>query len=124
KLHISDRSFHPINIHHHPFLLPPPTQIQNHFQSLSHFFTTIPSLQQPHPSLLHQFYSFNNQHPNYSKSTPINTAPKPIHTHPHFTLSKKPIKQILTLSIKKQQHLQHLKISQLFTQHFLNSNFS
>ncbi|WP_398574746.1 oleate hydratase, partial [Staphylococcus epidermidis] len=55
-LHISPPTLHPINIHHHPYLLPPPRQMQNHFQSLSDLFRTIPSLHQTNPSLLHQFY--------------------------------------------------------------------
>ncbi|WP_398574596.1 oleate hydratase, partial [Staphylococcus epidermidis] len=65
-LHISARTLHPINIHHHPYLLPAPTQIQIHFQSLSHLFTTIPSLHQTNPSVLDDFYCLNKQHPNYS----------------------------------------------------------
>ncbi|WP_186364584.1 oleate hydratase, partial [Staphylococcus hominis] len=68
QLSKSPPTFHPTQLPIKPYLIPPPTQIQNHFHSLSHFFPSIPSLQIQHPSLLHQFYSLNKQHPNYSTS--------------------------------------------------------
>ncbi|WP_200865929.1 oleate hydratase, partial [Staphylococcus epidermidis] len=52
-----------------------------------------------------------------------NSGGKRIDTDGDFTLSKKAIKEILSLCMKKEEVLEDVKISEVFTEDFLNSNF-
>ena len=53
----------------------------------------------------------------------IYSGGKRIETDGNFTLSKKAIKEILSLCMKKEEDLEDVKISEVFTEDFLNSNF-
>ena len=48
-------------------------------------------------------YWLNKEDPNYSKCRAINSGGKPIDTDGDFTLSKKAIKEILSLCMKKKK---------------------
>ncbi|MDU6535867.1 MAG: oleate hydratase, partial [Intestinibacter bartlettii] len=76
-----------------------------HFECLWDLFRSIPSLEQPDASVLDEFYWLNKEDPNYSKCRAINSGGKRIDTDGDFTLSKKAIKEILSLCMKKEEDL-------------------
>ncbi|WP_176746661.1 MULTISPECIES: oleate hydratase, partial [Staphylococcus] len=112
-----------INMEHHGFVVRGGREMENHFECLWDLFRSIPSLEQPDASVLDEFYWLNKEDPNYSKCRAINSGGKRIDTDGDFTLSKKAIKEILSLCMKKEEDLEDVKISEVFTEDFLNSNF-
>lgn len=123
ELDISGGSLYGINMEHHGFVVRGGREMENHFECLWDLFRSIPSLEQPDASVLDEFYWLNKEDPNYSKCRAINSGGKRIDTDGDFTLSKKAIKEILRLCMKKEEDLEDVKISEVFTEDFLNSNF-
>ncbi|PZP91879.1 MAG: oleate hydratase [Staphylococcus capitis] len=123
ELDISGGSLDGINMKHHGFVVRGGREMENHFECLWDLFRSIPSLEQPDASVLDEFYWLNKEDPNYSKCRAIYSGGKRIDTDGDFTLSKKAIKEILSLCMKKEEDLEDVKISEVFTEDFLNSNF-
>lgn len=123
ELDISGGSLDGINMKHHGFVVRGGREMENHFECLWDLFRSIPSLEKPDASVLDEFYWLNKEDPNYSKCRAIYSGGKRIDTDGDFTLSKKAIKEILSLCMKKEEDLEDVKISEVFTEDFLNSNF-
>lgn len=123
ELDISGGSLDGINMEYHGFVVRGGREMENHFECLWDLFRSIPSLEQPDASVLDEFYWLNKEDPNYSKCRAIYSGGKRIDTDGDFTLSKKAIKEILSLCMKKEEDLEDVKISEVFTEDFLNSNF-
>ena len=123
ELDISGGSLDGINMENHGFVVRGGREMENHFECLWDLFRSIPSLEQPDASVLDEFYWLNKEDPNYSKCRAIYSGGKRIDTDGDFTLSKKAIKEILSLCMKKEEDLEDVKISEVFTEDFLNSNF-
>ncbi len=123
ELDISGGSLDGINMEHHGYVVRGGREMENHFECLWDLFRSIPSLEQTNASVLDEFYWLNKEDPNYSKCRAIESGGKRIDTDGDFTLTKKAIKEILNLCLMKEEDLDDVKITDVFSRDFLNSNF-
>ena len=98
-------------------------EMENHFECLWDLFRSIPSLEEEDASVLDEFYWLNKEDPNSSNCRLINKQGEQKEDDGKFTLSMKANKEILSLCLTKEENLQDVKISDVFSEDFLNSNF-
>ncbi len=73
--------------------------------------------------MLDEFYWLNKEDPNYSKCRAIESGGKRIDTDGDFTLTKKAIKEILNLCLMKEEDLDDVKITDVFSRDFFKFYF-
>lgn len=98
-------------------------EMENHFECLWDLFRSIPSLEMKGASVLDEFYWLNKEDPNYSRCRMIEKRGHQLSTDGDFTLTQQAIKEILQLCLMTEENLNNVKISEVFTDDFMKSNF-
>lgn len=98
-------------------------EMENHFECLWDLFHSIPSLETEGASVLDEYYWLNKEDPNYSLMRVTEKQGQDAHTDKKFALSQKASMEIMKLFFTKDEDLYDLKITDVFTEDFLNSNF-
>ncbi|GGG98400.1 oleate hydratase [Staphylococcus pragensis] len=98
-------------------------EMENHFECLWDLFRSIPSLEIEGASVLDEFYWLNKEDPNYSRCRVIEKRGHQLATDGDFTLTKQAIKEIVALCLKREADLNDVKISDVFSNDFMHSNF-
>ncbi|MGX0553812.1 myosin-crossreactive antigen [Staphylococcus hominis] len=98
-------------------------EMENHFECLWDLFRSIPSLEIEDASVLDEFYWLNKEDPNYSRCRVIEERGQRLPTDGDFTLTKQAMKEILQLCMMKEEDLNDVKISDVLSEDFMNSNF-
>ncbi|HEI9423725.1 TPA: oleate hydratase [Staphylococcus aureus] len=98
-------------------------EMENHFECLWDLFRSIPSLEIDNASVLDEFYWLNKEDPNYSRCRVIEKQGQRLVTDGDFTLTKTAIKEILDLCLTNEEDLDDVKITDVFSDDFFNSNF-
>lgn len=98
-------------------------EMENHFECLWDLFRSIPSLEIEDASVLDEFYWLNKEDPNYSRCRVIEERGQRLPTDGDFTLTKQAMKDILHLCMMKEEDLNDVKISDVLSEDFMNSNF-
>ncbi len=98
-------------------------EMENHFECLWDLFRSVPSLEVENASVLDEFYWLNKEDPNYSRCRMIENRGHRVDTDGDFTLTQKAIKEILDLCLTNEEDLNDVKITDVFSEDFLKSNF-
>ena len=98
-------------------------EMENHFECLWDLFRSVPSLEVEDASVLDEFYWLNKEDPNYSKCRVIEERGQRLSTDGKMTLTPKANKEIIKLCLMKENQLYDVKISDVFSEDFFNSNF-
>lgn len=98
-------------------------EMEDHFECLWDLFHSIPSLEVEDASVLDEFYWLNKKDPNYSLMRATMNQGQDAHTDGKFGLSEKASMEIVKLFLTRDEDLYDLKITDVFTQEFFDSNF-
>ncbi|KDP12170.1 oleate hydratase, partial [Staphylococcus chromogenes] len=98
-------------------------EMENYFECLWDLFRSIPSLEVKDASVLDEFYWLNKEDPNYSRCRLIEKQGHELPTDGDFKLTSKAQKEILKLCLTNEEGLNDVKITDVFTQDFFDSNF-
>lgn len=98
-------------------------EMENHFECLWDLFRSIPSLEVEDASVLDEFYWLDKDDPNSSNCRLIENRGQRVKDDGDFTLSKKSSKEIVHLFLTSENELEGLKISDVFSEDFFESNF-
>lgn len=98
-------------------------EMENHFECLWDLFRSIPSIETEGVSVLDEFYWLNKKDPNYSLMRVTQNRGEDAHTDGKFGLSQKASKEIVKLFMTRDEDLYDKKISDVFTDEVLKSNF-
>lgn len=98
-------------------------EMENYFECLWDLFRSIPSLEVKDASVLDEFYWLNKEDPNYSRCRLIEKQGHELSTDGDFKLTSKAQKEILKLCLTNEEDLNDVKITDVFTQDFFDSNF-
>ncbi|NMM54572.1 oleate hydratase [Paenibacillus aquistagni] len=98
-------------------------EMENHFECLWDLFRSIPSLEVEDASVLDEFYWLNKEDPNYSLQRAILNRGEDAHTDGKFTLSQTASMEIIKLFFTPEEALEDMKITDVFSEDFFNSNF-
>ncbi|MBV7391500.1 oleate hydratase [Enterococcus sp. ALS3] len=98
-------------------------EMESHFECLWDLYRSIPSLEQADASVLDEFYWLNKEDLNSSHCRLIHNRGEQVATDGQFLLSEKAIKEIIALCLMEESQLQNKKISEVFSDDFLTSNF-
>ena len=97
--------------------------MEDHFECLWDLFRSIPSLEVEDASVLDEFYWLNKEDPNFSKCRVIENKGQRIPDDGQFTLSDKSSEEMVKLYMTSESELQGLKITDVFSEEFFESNF-
>lgn len=98
-------------------------EMENHFECLWDLFRSIPSLEIENASVLDEFYWLNKEDPNYSLQRAILNKGEDAHTDGKFTLTQTASMEMVKLFFTPEDELDDLKITDVFSEDFFNSNF-
>ncbi|MBS4536771.1 oleate hydratase [Clostridium sp. D2Q-14] len=98
-------------------------EMENHFECLWDLFRSIPSLEEDNASVLDEFYWLNKEDPNYSLQRAIVNRGEDAHTDGKFTLTQTASMEIIQLFFTPEEELENLKITDVFSEDFFDSNF-
>jgi oleate hydratase len=98
-------------------------EMENHFECLWDLFRSIPSIETEGVSVLDEYYWLNKQDPNYSLMRATVNRGQDAHTGGKFGLSEKAAKEIVKLFFTRDEDLYDRKISDVFSDELLASNF-
>jgi oleate hydratase len=98
-------------------------EMENHFECLWDLFRSIPSLETEGASVLDEFYWLNKEDPNYSLQRAILNRGEDAHTDGKFTLTQTASMEIIKLFFTPEEELEDMKITDVFSEDFFNSNF-
>lgn len=98
-------------------------EMENHFECLWDLFRSIPSLEIEDASVLDEFYWLNKKDPNFSKMRATMNRGEDGRTDGKFALTDKSIEEIMKLFMTSEDQLNDLRISDVFSQDFFESNF-
>lgn len=98
-------------------------EMENHFECLWDLFRSIPSLEVENATVLDEFYWLNKDDPNYSLERAILNRGESAHTDGKFTLTDTASKEIIKLFFTPEEALEDMKITDVFSEDFFNSNF-
>lgn len=107
----------------HGFIIRGGREMENHFECLWDLFRSIPSLEVEDASVLDEFYWLNKEDPNYSLQRAILNRGEDAHTDGKFTLSQTASMEIIKLFFTPEEALEDMKITDVFSEDFFNSNF-
>ncbi|ERL63891.1 oleate hydratase [Schleiferilactobacillus shenzhenensis] len=98
-------------------------EMENHFECLWDMYRSIPSLTTPNASVLDEFYWLNKDDPNQSQTRIIWKQGTEVPDDFKMTLTDQANSEIIKLCLTPEDKLQDVKISDVFTEDFFNSNF-
>ena len=98
-------------------------EMDNHFEVMWDMFRDVPSIETPGISVLDEYYWLNKKDPNYSLCRATEKCGKDAHTDGKFNLDKEAAMELTKLFITPEEQLENKKISDVFDDHFWNSNF-
>lgn len=98
-------------------------EMEEHFETLWDLFRSIPSLDSPGLSVLDEFNQVNMEDPSFSYARVIENKGERLATDGQLTLSEKSIKEIIALTMMKEEDLNDKKINDVFSPEFFESNF-
>ncbi len=98
-------------------------EMDNHFEVMWDLFHSIPSIETPDVSVLDEYYWLNKKDPNYSLCRATEKQGQDAHTDGKFALSDKGAIEIMHLFFTPDEELYNKKITDLFDDDVLNSNF-
>jgi len=98
-------------------------EMEVHFETLWDLFRSIPSLEEEGLSVLDEFYRLNKKDPSFSKARVIENRGQRLSTDGKLTLTSKAIQELINLALTPEDQLQDVKINDVFSEDFFNSNF-
>ena len=98
-------------------------EMENHFECLWDLFRSIPSIETEGVSVLDEYYWLNKEDPNYSLMRATINRGEDAHTDGKFGLSEKASTELVKLFMTRNEDLYDKKISDVFSEELLNSNF-
>ncbi len=98
-------------------------EMEAHFETLWDLFRSIPSLEDENISVLDEFYWLNKSDPSFSHTRVIVNRGKRLKTDGKLTLTPGAIKEIIDLTLTEEEKLQDVRIDQVFSDEFFESNF-
>jgi len=98
-------------------------EMEVHFETLWDLFRSIPSLETEGVSVLDEFYWLNKEDPSFSRARVIENRGERLSDDGMLTLSGKAIQELINLALTPEKQLQDVKINEVFTEDFFNSNF-
>ena len=98
-------------------------EMDNHFECMWDLFRSIPSIETEGASVLDEYYWLNKDDPNYSLCRATENRGKDAHTDKKFGLSDKGASQLMKLYLTPDEDLYNKKISDVFDDEVLDSNF-
>lgn len=98
-------------------------EMDNRYECLWDLFHSIPSLKTEDASVLDEFYWLNKHDPNSSLMRATVNRGEDAHTDGKFALSDKGMQEIMRLFFTPDEALYNRRISELFSDEVLNSNF-
>jgi len=98
-------------------------EMEDHFECLWDLFRSIPSIETEGVSVLDEFYWLSKEDPNYSLQRVTTNRGEDAHTDGKFGLSDKASKEIVKLFMTRDEDLYDKKISDVFSDELINSNF-
>lgn len=98
-------------------------EIDNRYECLWDLFHSVPSLETKGASVLDEFYWLNKHDPNSSLTRATINRGEDAHTDGKFTLSNEGMQEIMRLFFTPDEALYNKRISEVFSDEVLNSNF-
>ncbi len=98
-------------------------EMDNHFECMWDLFRSIPSIETAGVSVLDEYYWLNKKDPNYSLCRVTEKCGQDAHTDKKFGLSNKAQQEILRLFLTADEELYDKKITDVFDDEVLGSNF-
>ncbi len=98
-------------------------EIDNRYECLWDLFHSVPSLETEGASVLDEFYWLNKHDPNSSLTRATVNRGEDAHTDGKFTLSNEGMLEIMRLFFTPDEALYNKRISEVFSDEVLNSNF-
>ena len=98
-------------------------EMEAHFETLWDLFRSIPSLEDENISVLDEFYWLNKEDPSFSHTRVIENRGQQIPTDGKLTLTPRAIRELVDLAMTPEDKLQDVRIDQVFTSEFFESNF-
>lgn len=97
--------------------------MDNHFEVMWDLFRSIPSIETEGVSVLDEYYWLNKADPNYSLCRATVNRGEDAHTDGKFDISDKGAMEIMKLFFTANEDLQNKRITDVFDDEVLNSNF-
>ena len=123
ELDISGGACDGIRDHQKGFIIRGGREMENHFECLWDLFRSIPSIETEGVSVLDEYYWLNKKDPNFSLQRATVNRGEDAHTDGKFGLSEKASKEIVKLFMTRDEDLYDKKISDVFSEELINSNF-
>lgn len=98
-------------------------EMDNHFECMWDLFHSIPSIETDGVSVLDEYYWLNKEDPNYSLCRATVNRGEDAHTDGKFDISDKGAMEIMKLFFTSNEELQDKRITDVFDEEVLNSNF-
>ncbi len=98
-------------------------EMDNHFEVMWDLFRSIPSIETDGVSVLDEYYWLNKEDPNYSLCRATVNRGEDAHTDGKFDISDKGAMEIMKLFFTPNEELQDKRITDVFDDEVLNSNF-
>ena len=98
-------------------------EMDNHFEVMWDLFRSIPSIETEGVSVLDEYYWLNKKDPNYSLMRATTNRGEDAHTDGKFGLSDKGAMEIMELFFTPDEKLYDKRITDVFDDEVLNSNF-
>ena len=98
-------------------------EMDNHFEVMWDLFRSIPSIETDGVSVLDEYYWLNKADPNYSLCRATVNRGQDAHTDGKFDISDKGAAEIMKLFFTPNEDLQDKRITDVFDDEVLNSNF-
>ncbi len=98
-------------------------EMDNHFEVMWDLFRSIPSIETEGVSVLDEYYWLNKADPNYSLCRATVNRGEDAHTDGKFDISDKGAMEIMKLFFTPNEELQNKRITDVFDDEVLNSNF-
>lgn len=98
-------------------------EMDNHFECMWDLFRSIPSIETEGVSVLDEYYWLNKADPNYSLCRATLNRGEDAHTEGKFDISDKGAMEIMKLFFTANEELQDKRITDVFDDEVLNSNF-
>ena len=98
-------------------------EMDNHFECMWDLFRSIPSIETEGVSVLDEYYWLNKADPNYSLCRATVNRGEDAHTDGKFAISDKGAMEIMKLFFTPNEALQDKRITDVFDDEVLNSNF-
>ena len=98
-------------------------EMDNHFECMWDLFRSIPSIETEGVSVLDEYYWLNKEDPNYSLCRATINRGEDAHTDGKFSISDKGAMEIMNLFFTPNEALQDKRITDVFDDEVLNSNF-